>query len=110
MSLAGRRARDRSLAGVRLVAVSVVLVSAPGTGAFRDVIPAAYAEGSDALQQEHAKRLENCHWSDAMGKYLYECVRRHDGMNAQWCHEEALAAFCSADSRAPKATGRSPGR
>ncbi len=35
-----------------------------------------------------------------MGKYIYECIKKNDGFNAHWCHNEAIDAFCPPDESA----------
>jgi hypothetical protein len=58
----------------------------------------AFAEGTPSNGRERffVKR-QNCHWTDEMGKAIYECLKRNDGFNAHWCHNEALDQFCPAD-------------
>jgi hypothetical protein len=51
---------------------------------------------TNARERFFLKR-QNCPWTDAMGKYLMECVRKNAGFNAQGCHNEALDAFCAPD-------------
>lgn len=45
-------------------------------------------------------KRQNCQWTEEMGKYIYECLKKNDGFNAHWCHNEALDAFCPADENA----------
>ena len=45
-----------------------------------------------------------------MGKYIYECLKKNDGFNAHWCHNEAIDAFCKPDETAiPHPTDVKPG-
>ena len=39
-------------------------------------------------------RYKDCPWTDEMGKYVYECVKRNDGFGVHWCHDEALQLLC----------------
>lgn len=71
-------------------------------------IAQAGAEGSDARQRRAAMKA-NCRWTEAMGRQLYECVKRHDGMNAQWCHEEAMEAHCASGGAGTGAGGSPAG-
>jgi len=60
----------------------------------------AFADGAtNALERFFLKR-QNCPWTDEMGKYIYECVKKNDGFNAHWCHNEAINEFCPADESA----------
>jgi hypothetical protein len=65
-------------------------------------VASAMADGSaptNARERFFLKR-QNCPWTDEMGKYMYECVKKNDGFNAHWCHNEAIDAFCPADENA----------
>jgi hypothetical protein len=70
------------------------------------------ADGSsptNARERFFLKR-QNCPWTDEMGKYMYECVKKNDGFNAHWCHNEAIDAFCPADENAiPHPVAAPPG-
>ena len=45
-----------------------------------------------------------------MGKFIYECVKKNDGFNAHWCHNEVLDRYCAADESAiPHPTDSLPG-
>lgn len=51
-------------------------------------------------------KRQNCPWTEEMGKAIYECLKKNDGFNAHWCHNEALDQFCPADENAvPHPTG-----
>jgi hypothetical protein len=54
----------------------------------------ALAEGSQGSQERAARKYAGCVWTQDMGRFLFECVRQHNGMNAQWCHIEAMETFC----------------
>src|SRR5215470_9794039 len=57
----------------------------------------ARADGDPAptYQRERAAlRFKGCHWTDEMGRYVYECIRKNDGMNAHWCYDERLEVYC----------------
>jgi predicted lipoprotein with Yx(FWY)xxD motif len=56
-----------------------------------------FAEGDPAptIQREAAmQRYKGCHFTDEMGKYLYECVKKNDGFGTHWCYDETLEVFC----------------
>ena len=61
----------------------------------------AWAEGTPSNGRERFfLKRQNCAWTDEMGKFIYECVKKNDGFNAHWCHNEAIDAFCPADENA----------
>jgi hypothetical protein len=60
----------------------------------------AFADGATNARERFFLKRQNCAWTDEMGKYIYECVKRNDGFNAHWCHNEALDQFCPADESA----------
>jgi hypothetical protein len=47
-------------------------------------------------------RYRNCKWTDEMGRYTYECVKRNDGFGTHWCYDEALETLCPKDQVEPK--------
>jgi hypothetical protein len=66
---------------------------------------AVRADGDPAptYQRERAaQRFKDCHWTDEMGKYVYECIKKNDGLNAHWCYDEALEVICPAQIEAAK--------
>ena len=70
------------------------------------VLPmSARADGDPAptYQRERAaQKFKDCHWTDEMGKYVYQCIKKNDGMNAHWCYDEALELLCPAQLEAAK--------
>ena len=73
---------------------------------------AVLAEGATNARERFFLKRQNCPWTDEMGKYIFECVKRNDGFNALWCHNEALDQFCPVDESAAvdtKATAKSKG-
>lgn len=67
--------------------------------------PLAWAEGDPAptYQRElQAMRYKGCHWTDDMGKNLYECIKRNDGFGTHWCFDETQEKFCPAQIEAAK--------
>jgi hypothetical protein len=69
----------------------------------------AFADGAANARERFFLKRQNCQWSEEMGKYIYECVKKNDGFNAHWCHNEALDAFCPKDEAAaadPRAAAR----
>ena len=70
----------------------------------------AMAEGAASGRERFFLKRANCAWTEEMGKYIYECVKKNDGFNAHWCHNEAIDAFCPADENAiPRPTDAQPG-
>jgi hypothetical protein len=39
-------------------------------------------------------KYKDCAWTDEMGKYVYECVKKNNGFGVHWCHDEALQTLC----------------
>lgn len=60
----------------------------------------AHAEGATNTRERFFLKRQNCPWTEEMGKAIFECVKRNDGFNAHWCHNEALDYFCPADENA----------
>ena len=57
----------------------------------------ALAEGDPAptIQREAAmQRYKGCHFTDEMGQYLYQCVKKNDGFGTHWCYDETLEVYC----------------
>jgi hypothetical protein len=59
-----------------------------------------FAEGAANARERFFLKRQNCAWTDEMGKFIFECVKKNDGFNAHWCHNEALDKFCPADESA----------
>lgn len=60
----------------------------------------AFADGATNVRERFFLKRQNCAWTDEMGKYIHECVKKNDGFNAHWCHNEAINEFCPADESA----------
>lgn len=71
----------------------------------------ALAEGDPmpTYQRERAmQKYKNCKFTDEMGKYLYECVKKNGGFGTHWCFDESLETFCpKPDSAQSAVTGSS---
>lgn len=66
-----------------------------------------FAEGDAAptYQRERAmQRYKGCHFTDEMGSYLYQCVKKNDGFGTHWCYDETLEVFCPAQLAEREAT------
>ena len=71
---------------------------------------AALGEGATNGRERFFLKRQNCAWTDEMGKYIYDCIKKNDGFNAHWCHNEAIDAFCPADENAiPHPAAGQPG-
>lgn len=60
-------------------------------------IQAAVAEGDPkpTYQREAAmQKFKGCKYTDEMGKYLYECVKKNGGFGVHWCFDESLEMYC----------------
>ena len=58
------------------------------------------ADGATNARERFFLKRQNCPWTDEMGKYIFECVKRNDGFNAHWCHNEAIDQFCPVNESA----------
>ena len=47
-------------------------------------------------------KYKDCEWTDEMGKYTYECVKRNNGFGTHWCYDEALQLHCPAPEGEPQ--------
>ena len=87
-----RSTRSTAKALLTIVAFSVVPMSARADG-----------DPAPTYQRERAaQKFKDCHWTDEMGKYVYQCIKKNDGMNAHWCYDEALELLCPAQLEAAK--------
>jgi hypothetical protein len=87
-----------------------VLVALLGCATGLGATPAR-PEGDPAptYQREAAmQRYKGCHFTDEMGRYLYQCVKKNDGFNTHWCYDETLEVFCPAQLAARKAEPAAP--
>ena len=77
------------------VAISLLtlILAATGSGL-------VFAEGAANARERFFLKRQNCAWTDEMGKFIFECVKKNDGFNAHWCHNEALDQFCPVDESA----------
>jgi hypothetical protein len=74
--------------------IGLVLVGLGAAG------PASSAEEATNGRERFFLKRQNCAWTEEMGKYIYECLKKNDGFNAHWCHNEAIDAFCPPDETA----------
>jgi hypothetical protein len=71
----------------------------------------ARAEGDPAptYQRERAaQKYKGCHWTDEMGKYVYECIKKNDGFGTHWCYDETLETYCPAQLDAARKAAVQP--
>jgi len=74
-----------------------------GVGAQAEDVPPA-TNKLERFQLKHA----NCKWTNEMGNYMYECLKANFNMNAHWCHNEAMDAFCPKQEEEAKAAEAKP--
>lgn len=87
-----RSTRSTAKALLTIVAFTVLPMSARADG-----------DPAPTYQRERAaQKFKDCHWTDEMGKYVYQCIKKNDGMNAHWCYDEALELLCPAQLEAAK--------
>lgn len=48
---------------------------------------------SNNLERMHLKNAK-CVWTQEIGNHIYQCLKDNFGMNAHWCHNEAMELFC----------------
>ncbi len=75
------------------VVVGLIGLVLAGLGAASPV----FGEGATNGRERFFLKRQNCAWTDEMGKYIFECIKKNDGFNAHWCHNEAIDAFCPPD-------------
>jgi len=86
------------------VALTTVLITMTAAPARADGDPAPTYQRELQMQ-----RYKGCHWTDEMGKNIYECIKRNDGFGTHWCYDETLEKFCPAQlEAAKKAAAQSP--
>lgn len=78
----------RALAA-RLAGLSLLLPLALPAGAADPELPAA----TNTLERMHLKNAK-CTWTREIGDYIYQCLKENFGMNAHWCHNEAMEVLC----------------
>src|SRR5262245_7585158 len=87
-----------------------LLLALLGYAAGLAVVPAR-AEGDPAptYQREAAmQRYKGCHFTDEMGQYLYQCVKKNDGFGTHWCYDETLEVYCPAQLAAARKAEPAP--
>jgi hypothetical protein len=83
-----------------LTPILLLLATAPGLTA-----SLAWADGDPAptyQRERQMQRYKGCHWTDDMGKNVYECIKKNDGFGTHWCYDETLEKFCPAQLEAAK--------
>jgi hypothetical protein len=85
------------------LAANALLAAAALSGALSASAVRADGDPAPTYQRERAaQKFKDCHWTDEMGKYVYECIKKNDGLNAHWCYDEALEVICPAQIEAAK--------
>jgi len=85
------------------LAANALLAAAALSAALSASAVRADGDPAPTYQRERAaQKFKDCHWTDEMGKYVYECIKKNDGLNAHWCYDEALEVICPAQIEAAK--------
>jgi hypothetical protein len=85
------------------LAANALLVLVAMTAGWPAVVARADGDPAPTYQRERAaQKFKDCHWNDEMGKYVYQCIKKNDGLNAHWCYDEALEVLCPAQLEAAK--------
>jgi|GEM_PF-1617895 len=92
---------------VRLAAALLLACSTLAPALAEDQPPAAKPPASNKLERFQLKHA-NCHWTNEMGNYMYECLKANFNMNAHWCHNEAMDVFCPRQDDEAKAAEAKP--
>jgi hypothetical protein len=48
---------------------------------------------TNTLERMHVRNA-NCVWTQEIGDHIYQCLKENFGMNAHWCHNEAMELLC----------------
>jgi predicted lipoprotein with Yx(FWY)xxD motif len=89
---------------VKALAGAVALTSVLGAASAR-----AEGDAAPTYERERAmQRYKGCHFTDEMGQYLYQCVKKNDGFGTHWCYDETLEMYCPAQLAARKAAEPAP--
>jgi len=77
------------------MAASAVLASAFSLSAVAAESPpaAGVPSGTNTIERMHVKNA-NCVWTKEIGDHIYQCLKENFGMNAHWCHNEAMELLC----------------
>lgn len=67
------------------------LVAVPAFAA--DAPPADLPRATNTLERMHLKNAK-CVWTKEIGDAIYQCLKENFGMNAHWCHNEAMETLC----------------
>jgi hypothetical protein len=85
------------------VAARLALAAMTITLACTPAIVAAEGDPAPTYQRERAaQKYKGCHWTDDMGKYVYQCIKKNDGFGTHWCYDETLEQYCPAQLEAAK--------
>lgn len=82
---------------LKAVAAALLLQGLAAGAADAPAAPAADDDRkpvTNTLERFHVRRAD-CHWTEEMGRYMFECLKANFNMNAHWCHNEAMALYCS---------------
>jgi hypothetical protein len=83
---------------IKGIAAALMLAAGVTAGVVR-------AEGDPAPTYERERamqRYKGCHFTDEMGQYLFQCVKKNDGFGTHWCYDETLEIYCPAQLAARK--------
>lgn len=70
------------------LALALTVLAGPAVGADPE-LPGA----TNKLERMHLKNAK-CVWTQEIGNYIYQCLKDNFGMNAHWCHNEAMEVLC----------------
>jgi predicted lipoprotein with Yx(FWY)xxD motif len=87
----------------RLVAVKALLTAAALSLSLASVSAIAEGDPAPTIERERAmQKYKGCHFTNEMGQYLYQCVKKNDGFGTHWCYDETLEVYCPAQLDAQK--------
>jgi hypothetical protein len=62
--------------------------------AAKEAEPAPQLPTATMEREKTMLKFRDCKWTDEMGKFTYECVKRNNGFGVHWCHDEAIQTLC----------------
>jgi hypothetical protein len=83
----------------RVVLPTLLLCASGAIQAAGEELPPA----TNALERMHLKNAK-CVWTKEIGDYIYQCLKDNFGMNAHWCHNEAMEVLCPQQQESAAAT------
>jgi len=78
---------------LQVIALAVITGSASLSAVAAESPAATVPPATNTLERMHVKNA-NCVWTQEIGDHIYQCLKENFGMNAHWCHNEAMELLC----------------